>query len=172
MKPFVYCPSCATELEDVEDGAGQGCPNCGRKWYPNSSPSAGAVIVQDDKALITKRGSEPEKGKFDVPGGFVEAGEDVLDGLRRELKEELDVEIDVSIDDVVQIVTHQYGDEGNWVMAIGFFARLVSGEPTPADDVANIKWTSVDEIDDLDFAWEHDRELVRKALLAAGGGHG
>jgi ADP-ribose pyrophosphatase YjhB (NUDIX family) len=132
------------------------------------------VIVEDGKALITKRGSEPEKGRFDVPGGFVEAGEDVLDGLRRELKEELDVEIDVSIDDVVQIVTHRYGDddEGGYVMAIGFFARLVSGEPTPADDVADIKWTSLDELDDLDFAWEHDRELVRKALLAAGGGHG
>lgn len=82
------------------------------------------------------------------------------------------MEIDVSMDDCVQMVPHPYGDEGDYVLAIGFLARLVSGEPSPADDVADIKWVSLDELDDIDFAWEHDRELVRKALLAAGGGNG
>lgn len=172
MKPFDFCPSCATKLEDVEDGAGKGCPNCGRKWYPNSAPTVGAAIVRDGEALITKRGRAPEKGKFDIPGGFLEAGEDALVGLRRELKEELGIEVDVSIDDVVQMETHTYGEEGGYVLAIGFFARLASGEPSPSDDVADIKWVTLDELDEVDFAWEHDRELVRKALLAAGGGHG
>ena len=147
------------------------CPECGRSWYPNSSPTVGAVIVRDGRALITKRGSEPEKGRFDVPGGFLNAGEEALDGLRRELKEELGVEVDVSIDDCLQMATHTYGDddEAGYVLAIGFSARLRSGEPKAADDVADLQWVTLDELDDIDFAWEHDRELVRKALSKNGG---
>jgi hypothetical protein len=54
------------------------------------------------------------------------------------------------------------------VLAIGFRARIVQGEPQPSDDVAEIRWVSADELDELDFAWEHDRELVRAALLDEG----
>jgi ADP-ribose pyrophosphatase YjhB (NUDIX family) len=118
--------------------------------------------------LITQRGREPEKGRFDVPGGFLAAGEDVLDGLRREVSEELGVEIDVSIEDCVSMVPHTYGDEGDFVLALGFLARLVSGKASAADDVAAIRWVSMDEVDKIEFAWDHDRELVRRALDASG----
>jgi hypothetical protein len=47
---------------------------------------------------------------------------------------------------------------------MGFRVRIVSGEPNPADDVAEIRWVSEDEIDTLDFAWEHDRRIARQAL--------
>jgi hypothetical protein len=50
------------------------------------------------------------------------------------------------------------------VLAIGFRVRIVSGEPNPADDVAEIRWVSADEVDDLDFAWEHDRAMIKAAL--------
>ncbi len=50
------------------------------------------------------------------------------------------------------------------MLAIGFRARIISGEPSPADDVAEIRWVSEDEIDALDFAWEHDRRIARRAL--------
>jgi hypothetical protein len=43
----------------------------------------------------------------------------------------------------------------------------VDGEPSPADDVAGIRWVSAEEIDDLDFAWEHDRRLIKAALDAS-----
>ena len=99
-----------------------------------------------------------------MPGGFLRAGEDVIEGLRRELREELQVEVDVSMSDCVQMVPHVYGDEGEFVLAIGFMARLVAGEPTPGDDVAEAHWISRDEVDRVDFAWEHDRDLVRKAF--------
>lgn len=125
------------------------------------------MIVSGGRALITKRGRDPEKGRYDVPGGFLQAGEDVFDGLRRELNEELGVEIDVTVDDCLQMAVHTYGDEDDYVLAIGFRARLLSGEPTANDDVAELKWVSLDEIDEIDFAWDHDRELVRRALEQA-----
>jgi hypothetical protein len=40
----------------------------------------------------------------------------------------------------------------------------VDGEPSRADDVAGIRWVSAEDIDEIDFAWEHDRNLVRTAL--------
>jgi len=117
--------------------------------------------------LITKRAREPEKGRFDVPGGFLRAGEDVLDGLRREVEEELGVELDVGFGDFVHAFPHTYGDEGDYVLALGFLGRIASGEPKAADDVAELRWVFLDELDDIEWAWEHDRTLVRRALEEA-----
>ena len=50
------------------------------------------------------------------------------------------------------------------MLAIGFRARILSGEPNPADDVAEIRWASEDDIETLDFAREHDRRIARRAL--------
>jgi hypothetical protein len=62
------------------------------------------------------------------------------------------------------LAVHTYGADGEYVLAIGFRVRIISGEPNPADDVAEIRWVTADEIDTMDFAWEHDRRIVRRAL--------
>lgn len=164
MKPFVYCPACATELDRADGEGGASCPSCGRVWYQDSSPTAGAAIVRDGRALVTQRAREPEKGKFDVPGGFLRAGEEPIEGLKREVSEELGVEIETGVEECISMVPHTYGPEGDFVLALGFRARLVSGDPSPADDVAACKWVTTEDLDGLDWAWPHDRELIRRAL--------
>jgi hypothetical protein len=62
------------------------------------------------------------------------------------------------------LAVHTYGSDGECVLAIGFRARLISGEPGPADDVAEVRWVSEDEVETLDFAREHDRRIARRAL--------
>lgn len=174
MKPFDFCPSCATRLEwDPEASEGGHCPGCDRDWYRNSAPTAGAAIVLDGKVLVTRRAIEPFKGSWDVPGGFLSVGEEPIAGLRRELREELGIEVEVSVTDCVSMVPHPYGSEGDYVLALGFLARFASGEPRAADDVADFRWVDASEVDALDFAWEHDRDLVRRALeLAKEDDHG
>ncbi len=140
------------------------CSSCGRSWYRSSSPTAGCTIVRDGKALVARRAREPEKGRLDAAGGFLLPGEDPITGLKREVDEELGIEIDVSVSDCVSMVPHEYGEEGDFVLSLGFVARLVAGEPSASDDVQEILWVSRDELDELDFAWPHDRELVRQAL--------
>ncbi len=164
MKPFDFCPSCSTELGDRDQEGAAGCPKCGRVWYRNSSPTAGAVIVKGDRALVTVRARDPEKGRIDVPGGFLHAGEHPVEGLKREVREELGVEIALDVEDCLTMATHRYGDDGDFVLALGFRVALMSGEPQATDDVAALEWVTEDELDGLDFAWPHDRELVRKAL--------
>jgi 8-oxo-dGTP diphosphatase len=164
MRPLVYCQACGERLDDPDHEGGARCPGCDRVWYSNMAPTAGAAVVKDGKALVTVRAFDPEKGKHDVPGGFLREGEDPVTGLKREVREELGIEIDVSLDDLVQVVPHPYGDDGQWVLSAGFIARLVSGEPTPADDVAEVHWFTASDLEGADFAWEHDRDLIRRAL--------
>lgn len=161
--PFRYCPADGSKLGEARASGGTTCPECGRSWYRNSAPTVGAAIVQNGHALVTVRGIQPEKGKIDVPGGFLEVGEHPVDGLKREAQEELGVEIEVD-GEPVSLATHTYGDEGAWVLAIGFKARIVRGEPQAADDVAELRWVSAKEVDALEFAWEHDRRFVKAAL--------
>jgi NAD+ diphosphatase len=164
VKPFRFCPACASELVPPDAEGGSRCPACGRFWYRNAAPTAGAAIVAGKRVLVTIRGRDPEKGRIDVPGGFLRPDEDPIVGLRREVAEELGVEIEVENSDFIQAAPHTYGDEGDWVLALGFRARLSGGEPSPSDDVAGFKWVAEEEVDGLDWAWPHDRELVRKAL--------
>lgn len=164
---FRYCPADGTRLGESAASGGARCPLCGRSWYRNPAPAVGAAIVEDGRALVTVRALEPEKGKVDVPGGFLEVGEHPVDGLKREVKEKLGVEIEVE-ESPVLLAPHTYGRDGIWVLAIGFLARITGGEPNAADDVAEVRWISDDEVNDIDFAWEHDRGFVRTALRGEG----
>ncbi len=168
MKPFRYCPACGSRLQEHDHEGGAHCNACGRAWYRNPAPTVGAAIVRDGRALVTVRARPPHRGEIDIPGGFLQPGEDPVEGLRREVREELGIEVDTSIERCVQAVPHRYGPEGDWVLALGFVADPVGEvDLQPADDVAAARWVTAGELEELDFAWEHDRRLVRKAL-----GHG
>ena len=121
------------------------------------------MILEAGKALVTVRAAVPEKGRLDLPGGFLNVGEHPVDGLVREVREELGVEVEV-FEPPILLATHTYGPDGQYVLAIGFRARIVGGEPDPTDDVAGVRWVSLAELDSADFAWEHDRDMVRGAL--------
>ena len=162
-EPFRFCPADGTRLGEPRPSGGVTCPLCGRSWYRNPTPAVGAAIVEGDRALVTVRAREPHRGKVDVPGGFLEVGEHPVEGLVREAREELGVDLDVDPMPVL-LAPHTYGPEGNWVLAIGFRARIVGGTPKPADDVAEIRWIGAEDVDGVDFAWEHDRGFVRAAL--------
>ena len=125
-EPFRFCPADGTPLGEPRPSGGVRCPECSRSWYRNSAPSVGAAIVDGDRALVTVRAVQPEKGKVDVPGGFLEAGEHPVEGLMREVREELGVEVQVD-ENPVLLATHTYGPEENWVLAIGLRARIVEG---------------------------------------------
>jgi len=85
---FQYCPSCGKKNIRFE-GNKFHCPDCGFVYYHNTAAASGCVIEAGEKVLLLVRGKEPALGKFDLPGGFVDPGEGVLDGLLRELREEL-----------------------------------------------------------------------------------
>jgi 8-oxo-dGTP pyrophosphatase MutT (NUDIX family) len=84
-----YCPSCASEGIRFDGSHKYSCSACGFVFYQNTAAATGCVIRTKKGILLLVRGKEPAKGKLDLPGGFVDPGEGVLEGLVRELREEI-----------------------------------------------------------------------------------
>jgi 8-oxo-dGTP pyrophosphatase MutT (NUDIX family) len=96
---FTYCPSCASKNISFSGINVLRCPDCGFVYYHNTAAATGCIIIvpentpngdiRSERILFLVRNREPSKGKLDLPGGFVDPGEGLLDGLFRELQEEI-----------------------------------------------------------------------------------
>lgn len=135
-----------------------------RREYP-AQPIAGvgAVIVQDGKILLVKRGVEPAKNLWSIPGGMVELGEKVQDAVIREVKEEcgLNVEIIKLMDVVDSITVNEDGRVQFHFVILDFLAQVRGGTLKPADDVSDARWIPLEEVETYDLT-ESFREFFRK----------
>ncbi|HXV57891.1 MAG TPA: NUDIX domain-containing protein [Gaiellaceae bacterium] len=152
------CPRCGTELEHAVRSVR--CPSCGLEEYANPAPTASAVVVDaDGRILLARRAHDPGKGLWDLLGGFMDEGEEPLETLRRELREEAAVELEV--EDFLGGLPDRYGDDGNWTVNLYWRARVASGEPAPADDVAELAWIPPGELPPRrEFAFANTVELL------------
>jgi ADP-ribose pyrophosphatase YjhB (NUDIX family) len=165
MKPSPFfdgwerCPRCGGPL-DVE-GRSAECRRCQRTVYANPAPTASALIVDDGgRILLSRRAGDPGEGMWDIPGGFIEEGEDPLETLRREMKEETSLEIEPT--EFLGGFPDRYGDGGIHTLNLYWAVRIVSGEPTPADDVADLRWFGIDELPAEDeFAFSNSVEALK-----------
>ena len=111
LESWKHCPRCGTGLEPLDGGARIECPQCGFHYYASSKPTASGLVLDDDgRILLARRAREPDKGKWDLPGGFLNEGEDPRDALRRELMEE--TSLDVEPLEFFDVVVDRYGDDG------------------------------------------------------------
>jgi 8-oxo-dGTP diphosphatase len=158
---FNYCPNCGSPLQINRHApdAEQKCLCCGTVHYHNSKPTAGALIVAGNRVLLSQRAGEPFRGFWDVPGGFLEAGEDPLEGARREVREETGLEVDLH--GPLATYVGRYGAAGDYTLNLYYRASVTSGEPRPADDVAELRWFPVDELPP-NLAFDHERQLLRR----------
>ncbi len=150
-----YCPRCGAPL--VHDGGRVECGACGFVHYAKSAPTASALVLDDaGRVLLARRGYEPDAGLWDIPGGFLEEGEDPLAGLRRELLEETGLTIEPG--EFVGAFTDTYGNGpgATAVLNLVWEASIVAGEPAPADDVSELQWFPRDALptdEELAFRW-------------------
>lgn len=135
----------------------QVCQECGFIFYQNSKPTASAIITNSQgQLLLVKRNMNPRKGYWDLPGGFLEEGEDPIKGLKREMKEELNV--NVKVGSLVGIYIDDYScSYQSKTLNIAYVAKPLKGKMTPMDDVSEIKWFSKTKIPwkQLAFPWMH-----------------
>jgi 8-oxo-dGTP diphosphatase len=133
----------------------QVCERCGRVVYPTAKPTAGALVVRDGRVLLVRRAIEPGRGKWDVPGGFMEPDERPQEGAIRELREETGLA--VTLTDLLgfYVDDYPYGPPGSGEkVLIIYFLATATGEPRPADDAAAIGWFAPGELpgpDELAF---------------------
>lgn len=159
---FKYCPLCGSLLLYPHRGieSAPRCGKCGKIFYSAPHPTVNAIIVDEKgKILLTRRKYEPMKGYWDVPGGFVNIGESLEEGLRREIYEELKVEIE--IERLIGSFPSTYGEEGIPIIGMFYLAKIVGGTPVAGSDVSEFKWFGRDKIP-ARVAFEDGRRALKK----------
>jgi 8-oxo-dGTP diphosphatase len=139
----------------MRHGGHLGCPACGSRYWANSAPAVQGLLVRDGRVLIGKRRLEPRKGKWDLPGGFLEEGEQPLDGLRREFLEETAVEVRPV--EWLGAAIDPY--DASFVLSLTWIVEG-EGEPRGADDIEKLAWFAPEEIP-REMAFPSQDEMLR-----------
>jgi ADP-ribose pyrophosphatase YjhB (NUDIX family) len=131
----------------------------------------GAVVISDDRVLLVRRGHEPLKGEWSLPGGAVELGESLTAAVAREVHEETG--LDVEVGPLVEVVDRvQRGTDGRVAyhfVVVDYLCRP-RGEArlTRGSDADDVRWAGVGELWELGVT-QVAIDVVHKALRLAGG---
>jgi 8-oxo-dGTP diphosphatase len=103
---------------------------------------ASGLIVRDGKVLLIRRGKEPYKDRWSLPGGGIERGERVRDTVRREVKEESGLEVEVGL---VAGYREEILPEDHYII-IAFHCEVTGGDLRAGDDAAEVEFVDPSEI--------------------------
>jgi ADP-ribose pyrophosphatase len=159
---FHYCPRCASEAKDTGTSPFQ-CKECDFVFYFSPVAAVGGIVVNSDNQLLfIVRGCDPGKGKYGLPGGFVDPGESLEASLSREVTEETSLKVTRA--DYLCSFPNQYTYRGITidVLDVFFECRVDSFEPLMAQpgevESFYIGRPSVEILDQ--FAFESNRRAV------------
>ena len=125
--------------------------------------AASAVVVDaQGRVLLVKRGAEPEKGRWSVPGGSIEPGETLAEAAAREAFEETGLHVQIVRE--LWVATVPTGD-GRQFEIHDFLATANGGTLTPGDDADDARWVAPDELDVLPLTAGLAGYLERAGLI-------
>jgi ADP-ribose pyrophosphatase YjhB (NUDIX family) len=164
LDSWKHCPRCGADLQPLDGGASVHCEACGFRHYASSKPTASGLVLDGrGRILLARRAVEPDHGKWDLPGGFLDEGEDPRDALTRELREETSLQVEPT--QFFDVVVDRYGDgdDAQYTLNLYWTCRVLDGEPTPADDVAELRWFGADELPPPDeLAFRNNAEVLSR----------
>jgi NAD+ diphosphatase len=163
---YKFCPRCAAQGNFNHEDLSFKCPVCRFHFFMNSTAAVMAVIYNTQgKLLVVKRGVEPSIGMYDLPGGFVDPGENVETALIREIKEELNLK--PSSISFYTSFPNQYHYSGTIVYTVDLvFKCEVSdfSEMKFGDDIVGIEFIKPEEIN-LEFVpFDSVKNLLDKLI--------
>jgi ADP-ribose pyrophosphatase YjhB (NUDIX family) len=154
-----FCTACA---HPVEQRLSHGqlrpvCPNCGWIYFEDPKVAAAVLVMQDGKALLVRRSIEPQQGRWSLPAGFVDAGEDPRLAAEREALEETGLQVEAS--ELLDLISGREHSAGADIVLV-FVAIPRGGELRPGDDASEVAFFAPDELPELAF------EATRRSLEA------
>jgi len=153
VKRYSFCPVCGAALSRAAAGTSSivtihRCPSCHFEFWQNSKPAVGALATRSiggvPHVLLTRRGIEPYKDYWDLPGGYLENGEHPRDGLAREILEELRARatvLDLVGSDIAEYPRDDVAEEARFVLVLYYRCEISADDPLiPGDDVVEARW--------------------------------
>ena len=133
-----------------------------REYPERPIVGVGAVIFDEGRVLLVQRGHAPMQGEWSLPGGALEVGETLEEGVRREVLEEtgLIVEPVAMIEVFDRIARDDAGRVQFHYVLVDYLCRITGGSAACASDAADLRWASRD---DLDTIAPFTREVILKA---------
>jgi ADP-ribose pyrophosphatase YjhB (NUDIX family) len=156
---FKFCPVCgermkARKIKDNEPSR-LVCGRCEFVLYLDPKVVACSILEQNGKIVLLKRDIEPQKGKWVIPGGYVDRGEELRTAAMRETEEECG--LITSIEDLVGV----YSYPGRMAVVVVYKAHYVSGELVSGDETAAARWFSEAEIPWHQLAFQSTEDALR-----------
>ncbi|NLF88877.1 NUDIX hydrolase [Candidatus Bathyarchaeota archaeon] len=121
-----------------------------KRLYPDQPiVGVGIVIVREGKIALIKRGNEPGRGKWSIPGGLVELGEHIDQAVIREAKEEtcLDVVNPRLVDVVDNVDLDSEGKVRYHYVIVDYLVQVIAGEAKADADAEELRWVPFDEVE-------------------------
>jgi ADP-ribose pyrophosphatase YjhB (NUDIX family) len=129
-----------------------------KREYPERPVvGVGGVVIRDGRVLLVRRGSEPLKGEWSIPGGTLELGETIAEGVVRELREETG--LDVRVLDLIEVFERIFPGEERpqgsgtnlskykyHFVILDYLCEAPDGMPQPGSDVTDVAFAGEDEL--------------------------
>ena len=144
---FKFCPNCASKNFTYYNNFKFYCNDCDFVLYHNIAAAVAVIFTFEDKILFTVRNVNPDKGKLDLPGGFIDPNETAEEAVCREIKEELGLTI--TSDNLSYVTTFPNNYIYNRTMDIFYECALASDEVSISakDEINELVWIKRSEID-------------------------
>ncbi len=152
-----FCPRCGQPVvhKQVFGRERPVCESCDYIHFQEPKVAAAALIVQDGRVLLVRRSMQPERGKWTLPAGFVDADEDPAEAAVREVFEETHLEVvNIKLLDVIYGKEHPNGAS----IVILYEAEIKAGTLQPGDDVDAADFFDPADLPPIGF------EATRRAL--------
>jgi len=164
LREKTFCPYCGkkTIRKELEGRERSYCPDCDEILYENPFPATVALIKNNrEELLLVERAVEPAKGKWGLPGGFVEIDETLEEAVLRELKEETG--LTGTTKSLVSVSSQISKYWNKLVIVVGYWVEVSNyNKLTPGDDASDAKFFSLKRLPPLAFS--SHQELVNAFL--------
>jgi len=141
----------------------------GNREYPKRPlVGVGGVVISDGRALLIRRGSPPLERPWSIPGGMLEVGETLLEGVRRELVEETGVEVRVLdlIEVFERINLDGDGKARYHFVVLDYLCERLRGEPRAGSDVTDVAWAAPEELAQYSLTETATRVILKAFEIA------
>ena len=125
----------------------------------------GVVVWRGDRFLLVRRGKDPNKGQWSIPGGAQQLGETVYAAAAREVWEETGLAVEVCglVDVVDGIMRDDEGEVLYHYTLVDVLAESPEGEPIAADDAAAVSWFELEDLHTLGL-WSETERIIRESV--------